>query len=877
MNGFATLCSLAGGSPSGVTFDRMRKRRGALAAMMRNRSSVRYLVAPHGYGKSVLAYDYADSICSLERSWWVDAGDPRFLRDLDDGRVPGDLLKAADRSARLVVFDDVPFFGPDRAEAFSKACCELVDRGWEIVVTALPSCDRSKALGCEVTLLASEDLALDDDEACEVLALESPRLVRKGSVIPVLAWGSSEARRRFASKVVSEGIPRDMAMAIMALFLLQRGSLPGAVALCGFNSDTVFRELASVHTYLGIDVRSGSFDSCAFDPEELSFAFGSRLSESLPQGASGIDVWGAKVADLLLSSGRPERACDVVRAFCSQEARCRWLAQRQRSLAFSGCCLPARRLEASLDSRCCDVLAWGAWRKAVLRDEGAYAEAKQALFDPDVSDHDRMLACLLLLDAPSQSDSKKAAEILPKVARFDKGPRKDALSCCARRCQRAARSFEAGDIGREEFELAKVSWLSAVRSDLGKGSARSLSRALSQAEEALSFGAKGTGELAAVMLVAAFRALVRMKATSSLSGQALRVEAALSRSATAVLLSFGQNADEVGYPIAALVRDSGLSEEVLCEAGVSPRVLAKASRLLRSVQGQREEWRRLCDSEAASGDPAEFPSVRPSCGGVPELRVDLLGGVVVRIGSRKVEPKALRRQSVRTLLALLILAQGRELSVERVERTLWPDSTPECARNNFYSSWSHLRRALTLDSGECPYLVRLQHSCRMESAYVSSDVGELAAFCARVGEGRFDAASVGEMVRRAEDLHRGELLPGESRNPIVIRHRAEIRSRHVDALVSLSGRMLKDHEPALALDIARKAVMRDSSREDVYEVLMQAQAAMGQRTGAMASFMECRRMLNEDLGIDPSSRLSSLYESLLGEDDGDFGQMRLPI
>lgn len=880
MDGFVGLCSDAGGNPPGVVFDRMRKRRRVLSAMMRNRSSVRYLVAPHGYGKSVVAYDYAASICSLERSWWVDAGDSRFLRDLDAGRVPSALLAEAGRSACLVVFDDLPFLDSERAERFSKACAELVERGWEVVATALPSCDRSRAIGCDLTLIGPAELALDEDEACDASPPGTAVRTGRARTVPALAWGSPAARRRFVSKVVSEALPRDLSLAIMALLLLQKGSLTSAVALCGFPSETVFLDLAPVHTYLGIEARSGRFEACELDPEELSDAFLSKLPDVVPDGPFGMDSWAAKVADLLLADRRAERACDVVRAMCSSSARASWLSERQRSLALSGCFLPARRLEESLESACCDLLAWGAWAKAVLGDEGAFAEAKRAVKDPGTSECGRMLACLLLFDAPSPADSKKAGDLLARLLPCGKSLPKEQFLECEDACRRALSRAEEDPGDGDGLALAKASWLSAVCCDLRKGSARSLSRARAQVERALSDDGARFGDVAAAMLHAVLRSLERLKAVGPLTEQARRVESSLPGLVAETVLAADRCGRRVGYLEASLVRDSGVPLESLAERGASQRVLAEIAGIVEDVGRQRAAWRR--SSGAGEGAPSILPAAAPafsraSFDVVPELRADLLGGVAVRLGSRKVDSKALRRQSVRTLLALLVLARGRELSVERVERALWPDSTPERARNNFYSTWSHLRRALTLDSGACPYLARLQHSCRLEASFASSDVIELESICAGIGEGRFDAASVPGLVRRAESLYRGELLPGESRNPVIVRHRAEIRARYVDALVLLSGRMLAEREPALALGIARKAVMHGSSREDVYEALMRAQAAMGQRTSAMASFMECRKMLNDDLGIDPSARLASLYERLLGEDDPGTGQMRLPI
>ena len=67
----------------------------------------------------------------------------------------------------------------------------------------------------------------------------------------------------------------------------------------------------------------------------------------------------------------------------------------------------------------------------------------------------------------------------------------------------------------------------------------------------------------------------------------------------------------------------------------------------------------------------------------------------------------------------------------------------------------------------------------------------------------------------------------------------------------------------LALWFARSAVGHDETREDAYVALMRAQIANSQRTAAMLTYHKCRRVLAEQLGMDPSPETTALYKSLL--------------
>ena len=58
---------------------------------------------------------------------------------------------------------------------------------------------------------------------------------------------------------------------------------------------------------------------------------------------------------------------------------------------------------------------------------------------------------------------------------------------------------------------------------------------------------------------------------------------------------------------------------------------------------------------------------------------------------------------------------------------------------------------------------------------------------------------------------------------------------------------------------------------------MRAQTAAGQRSSAMETFFQCRRYLNESLGIDLSQRTSALYQRLLDDEAPVGEQLRLPL
>jgi DNA-binding SARP family transcriptional activator len=70
-------------------------------------------------------------------------------------------------------------------------------------------------------------------------------------------------------------------------------------------------------------------------------------------------------------------------------------------------------------------------------------------------------------------------------------------------------------------------------------------------------------------------------------------------------------------------------------------------------------------------------------------------------------------------------------------------------------------------------------------------------------------------------------------------------------------------EDALAVEAASEAVRLEPFRETSHQRLMRAHAALGNRAEALRAYERCRRLLADELGVDPSVETEALYLELL--------------
>lgn len=248
---------------------------------------------------------------------------------------------------------------------------------------------------------------------------------------------------------------------------------------------------------------------------------------------------------------------------------------------------------------------------------------------------------------------------------------------------------------------------------------------------------------------------------------------------------------------------------------------------------------------------------------IPVLELSMFGRFEASIGGALLDQKAFQRQNVRTLLALLAINLGREVPRVVLMHRMWPEVSDDVARKSFYAAWAHLKSALTLSDGTCPYLVRNQSGCCLDKRHVQTDIGRLEEIMCELQFKERRQRDWASIYVELDEKFTSDLLPSEVKNESVMRARDEYRNRLVDALVAATQSVVESGNPDYGILFGRMAVKRDDVREDAYVALMRAQVASGQIPSAVLTFHACRDVLSEKLGIYPSPKTSEYFESLL--------------
>lgn len=221
----------------------------------------------------------------------------------------------------------------------------------------------------------------------------------------------------------------------------------------------------------------------------------------------------------------------------------------------------------------------------------------------------------------------------------------------------------------------------------------------------------------------------------------------------------------------------------------------------------------------------------------------------------------------RALLAILLLHAGEIVSVDRLVESLWPERPPRTAAHSIQIYVSELRKALApLAAGDL--IATRQPGYQLQA---SDDAIDARQFERLVDEG-MRHLQAGErpagaaMLRSALTLWRGPVLADFAFEEFAQPYIRRLNDRHLDAIEELAAVELAAGLISDALSLVEAAIREDPLRERSREILMLALYRAGRHAEALRTYQRLRKLLVEELGLDPSPALQQLQQRILLHD-----------
>ena len=241
------------------------------------------------------------------------------------------------------------------------------------------------------------------------------------------------------------------------------------------------------------------------------------------------------------------------------------------------------------------------------------------------------------------------------------------------------------------------------------------------------------------------------------------------------------------------------------------------------------------------------------------LHVSLLGEQTIaddRAGSVRA-----RSSRAIVLVAFLVVHAGSAQPRQRIAGLLWPESTDTQALTNLRRELHHLRQVL---GDEASLVVTPRDLCWRDTSTCRVDVRVFDAErrAALVAATAGDNDGILRHASAAIAAYRGELLPGVYEDWL-LDARSQLERQCVDLCDLICGARARTGDLAGAVEAARRRVRLQPLEEVGYRALMELQADLGDRAGAVSTYHHCASVLERELGVAPDPATRAAFQRLM--------------
>lgn len=912
--------------PAGLQSSIIERKR-LLSQMMSSRNSVRILCAPALFGKSVLALQYAKIVFAAQSTIWVDAHDPRFLRDLDSGVMLQSLFSVVDdgSACELFVFDDAPCLSTERQDLFVRLLISLCSLGYETVITTRHSSlfkesYKANQVSSELTFttISAQDLMLTTKELARAFPHDNYSLL--GWVQPVIVCDKTNGHARMFEYLQCMDICCvEDALLITALIFSEGKQLLFSHFVEGFAAINLV-EFAKQYPLAGLRNRGfAAFELSAKERFSLLWAHEKELTEySLyPTEAEYINA----LLDAILKA-RDYEVIQLVLKFCLEEAERK--AFYERNAIDEETIAQAVEVKSSSRSRHHD------------RREKNHAEHNRAkhLYRSDIRDE-------MLGNLSDNFGGREAANNLSWGDRRGYLNRVDFLNVDIRSISREPKK-EVENLQLSETKPLEVVTAEIKPTEPGHGEylvrrdkpLAALNQSLNAPEdslESLDLLSPSGG-----VFLESEEGKTSNKTTINNSERRRCYKKENDKQDSGVfnrgrsqdeLNNDESNYDETGINNNRVNADGQLNEQqivgkdkesvVVGGAAISDEAISSAivgrvevsstvvdrTEVSSAVSGRAEASSTVGGRAEASSAEASSANVTsqtsdnsptsqtlqttqntraiPSTkrdlsylylqnlnqfnivGDPDRLVINLFGKFEVRRGGKVVPEKGEIRKLAKVMIGLLVVNYQKDLPRAWMEQRVWPGSISSSISSNFYNLWSYVKKALSKNEEEQIRLGRTRDSVSLRELNFESDVIKVDLLCNEFSVAH-DPEDCARILSQLELIYQGPLLPGLD-NAQVEAYRNRFQNKVLDVLVEGTRIIFNKGNKYVALHFAAYAFSLDITREDVCYTYMFIQRQLGHYSGAIDTYLECRSALVEEYGIDAPRRLDDLYDEIIEE------------
>lgn len=237
----------------------------------------------------------------------------------------------------------------------------------------------------------------------------------------------------------------------------------------------------------------------------------------------------------------------------------------------------------------------------------------------------------------------------------------------------------------------------------------------------------------------------------------------------------------------------------------------------------------------------------------------LLGTLKVQGNGNRIDVDGLRQQR---LLAMLLLDVNRVVSADRLIEAMWDGEPPATARRQLHNAVAAVRRSL---ASAKHIVVKDGPGYRIHADPQDVDAHRFTSMISRLGADGGRGADAVELLEAALALWEGPALSG-LHSPILDIVAAALEEKRLSATEQLLGLRLDRGDAAELVPQLVELVSQHPLRSETRRLLILALHHTGRKADALNVYEQGRRLLRDEIGVDPSVNLRELHERILRDD-----------
>jgi len=251
----------------------------------------------------------------------------------------------------------------------------------------------------------------------------------------------------------------------------------------------------------------------------------------------------------------------------------------------------------------------------------------------------------------------------------------------------------------------------------------------------------------------------------------------------------------------------------------------------------------------------------------PEVHVDMLGGLSIRIGEYEINDSLNRSRKMWNLLSYLVMFRGRVIPQTELINILWPEQDSENPVNALKTLLSRIRTALAPLTEETVQLILSKQGSYAWNHTLACqvDVEVFEDLCKRAGNIALPPETRIVLYRQAAGLYKGDFLPRLGDQLWVVPLSVHYQALYIDGVKAFAGLLQEAQLYQEMAEVCTRAIQVDPYDEQLHTLLISAFLKQGNTGAALSHYENATDLLYRNLGIASSKELRAIYLQIMKE------------